>query len=201
LVPENYVRLGQAAKMTDSADGERFRLLYELGSAFLAKTDLVELVPFVIAKCREALHAEGASILLLDRDRNEFYFPYVSDDNNAGVGVLAQLRLPADRGIAGAAMRSGKSIIVADAQNDPNFYRNVDVETGAVTRNIIAVPLTSSHSAVGVLEVLNRRGGLAFDDDDLSLLGAVSGSVTIAIENARLYDQLRASEAIPAHPG
>ena len=46
--------------MTDSADGERFRLLYELGSAFLAKTDLVELVPFVIAKCREALHAEGA---------------------------------------------------------------------------------------------------------------------------------------------
>ena len=181
--------------MTDSADGVRFRLLYELGSAFLAKTDLVELVPFVIAKCREALHAEGASILLLDRDRNEFYSPYVSDDNTATLGVLAQLRVPADRGIAGAAMRSGKSIIVADAQNDPRFYRNVDVETGAVTRNIIAVPLTSSHGVIGVLEVLNRRGGLAFDDDDLSLLEAVSGSVTIAIEKARLYDQLRASEA------
>ena len=95
--------------MTDSADGERFRLLYELGNAFLAKTDLVELVPFVIAKCREALHAEGASILLLDRDRNEFYFPYVSDDNTATVGVLAQLRVPADRGIAG--WREGASRI------------------------------------------------------------------------------------------
>jgi GAF domain-containing protein len=97
-------------------------------------------------------------------------------------------------GTTPAAMRSGKSIIVADAQNDPNFYRNVDVETGAVTRNIIAVPLTSSHGAIGVLEVLNRRGGLPFDDDDLSLLWAVSASVTIAIQNARLYDQLRASE-------
>jgi Nif-specific regulatory protein len=181
--------------MTDSADGERFRLLYELGCAFLAKTDLAELIPFVIAKCREALDAEGASILLLDCERKEFYFPFVSDDNAAVAGLLAQLRVPADRGIAGAALRSGKALIVADAQNDPRFYRNVDVKTGAVTRNIIAVPLTSSHGAIGVLEVLNRRGGLAFDDDDLSLLEAVSGSVTIAIENARLYDQLRTSEA------
>jgi Nif-specific regulatory protein len=181
--------------MTDSADGERFRLLYDLGCAFVAKTDLAELIPFVIAKCREALNTEAASVLLLDRERNEFYFPFVSDDNSSVAGVLAQLRVPADRGIAGAALRSGKALIVADAQNDPRFYRNVDVETGAVTRNIIAVPLISGHGIIGVLEVLNRRGGMAFNADDLSLLEAVAGSVTIAIENARLYDQLRTSEA------
>lgn len=181
--------------MTDSVDGERFRLLYELGCAFVAKTDLAELVPFVIAKCREALNAEGASILLLDRDRNEFYFPFVSDDNAGVAGVLAQLRVPAESGIAGAALKTGQAIIVADAQNDPRFYRHVDDKTGAVTRNIIAVPLTSGHGIIGVLEVLNRRGGTAFDAADLSLLEAVSGSVTIAIENARLYQQLRNSEA------
>jgi len=183
------------AKMTDSTDGERFKLLYELGCAFVAKTDLAELVPFVIAKCREALNAEGASILLLDRDRNEFYFPYVSDENAAVAGVLAQLRVPAESGIAGAALKSGKAIIVADAQRDPRLYRNVDAATGAITRNIIAVPLTSGHGVIGVLEVLNRRGGTAFDADDLALIEAVSGSVTIAIENARLYEQLRNSEA------
>jgi Nif-specific regulatory protein len=181
--------------MTDSVDGERFRLLHELGCAFAAKTDLAELIPFVIAKCREALNAEGASVLLLDRERHEFYFPFVSDDNSKVAGVLAQMRVPADRGIAGAALQSGKALIVADAQNDPRLYRNVDHETGAVTRNIIAVPLISGHGIIGVLEVLNRRGGLPFDEDDLSLLESVSGSVTIAIENARLYDQLRSSEA------
>jgi Nif-specific regulatory protein len=181
--------------MTDSADGERFRLLYELGCAFAAKTDLAELVPFVIAKSREALNAEAASVLLLDRERNEFYFPFVSDDNSAVAGVLSQLRVPADLGIAGVALRSGKALIVADAQNDPRFYREIDVKTGAVTRNIVAVPLVSAHGIIGVLEVLNRRGGTAFDDDDLSLLEAVSGSVAIAVENARLYDQLRTSEA------
>jgi Nif-specific regulatory protein len=183
------------AKMTDFADGERFRLLYELGCALVAKTDLAELIPFVIAKSREALDAEGASILLLDRDRNEFYFPYVSDDDTAVAGVVVRLRMPANRGIAGAALQSGKALIVTDAQNDPRFYRTVDDKTGAVTRNIIAVPLISGHGRIGVLEVLNRRGGLPFDADDLSLLESVSGSVTIAIENARLYDQLRTSEA------
>jgi Nif-specific regulatory protein len=181
--------------MTESADGERFRLLFELGRAFVAKTDLAELVPFVIAKCREALKAESASILLLDRDRNEFYFPYVSDDNANAAGVLARVRVPADRGIVGEALRSGKPIIVTDAQNDPRFYRDVDAETGTVTRNIIAMPLTSDNGVVGVLEVLNRDGGMAFDAADLWLLEEVSGSVTIAIENARLYEHLRNSEA------
>ncbi len=160
-----------------------------------AKTDLAELIPFVIAKCREALNAEAASVMLLDATRNELYFPYISDENAAVAGVLSRLRVPADRGIAGAALRTGQPIVVNDAQNDPRFYRNADQETGEITRNLIAVPLTAGHGPIGVLEVLNRRGGLPFDDDDLSLLEAVSGSVTIAIQNARLYDQLRASEA------
>jgi Nif-specific regulatory protein len=181
--------------MTDLSDGERFRLLYELSNAFAAKTDLAELVPFVIAKCRAALNCESASIMLLDRDRNEFYFPFVSDEDANVAGVLTQVRVPADRGIVGAAMQSGQPIIVADAQNDPRFYRNVDVETGSVTRNLVAVPLTSDHGVVGVLEVLNRRGGRSFDDNDLSLLKSVSSSIAIAIENAHLYRQLRNSEA------
>jgi Nif-specific regulatory protein len=181
--------------MTDSAEAERFRLLYELGCAFAAKTDLTELIPFVIKKCREALNAEGGSLLLLDTERNEFYFPYVSDDNASVAGVLTQLRVPADRGIAGAALHTGKSIVVADAQNDPRLYRDVDRATGATTRNLIAVPLSGGHGQIGVLEVINRRGSQPFDADHLAFMEAVSGSVTIAIENARLYEQLRNSEA------
>ena len=182
--------------MTDSAEAERFRLLYELGCAFAAKTDLTELIPFVIAKCREALNAGAASMLLLDRETNELYFPYVSDENASVAGLLAQVRVPADRGIAGAALQSGKPIVVADAQNDPRFYRDVDRETGEITRNLIAVPLTSpGHSAIGVLEVLNRRNPEGFGPTDITFLEAVSDIVTIAIENARLYEQLRDREA------
>ena len=74
--------------MIVTADADRFRLLYELGCAFAARTDLAELIPFVIAKCREALNAEAASVLLLDRERNELYFPYVSDQQDSVAEVL-----------------------------------------------------------------------------------------------------------------
>jgi transcriptional regulator with GAF, ATPase, and Fis domain len=180
--------------MTDSAEAERSRLLYELGCAFTAKTDLAELIPVVIAKSRAALNAKAASVLLLDATRNELYFPYISDDNAAVAGVLSQLRVPADRGIAGAALQTGKPIVVNDAQNDPRLYRDADRETGEITRNLIAVPLSAGHGPIGVIEVLNRRNQEGFDATDLAFLEAVSGSVAIAIENARLYEQLRNSE-------
>lgn len=181
--------------MIASPEAERFRTLYELGCAFTAKTDLAELIPFVIDKCRETLDAEAASVLLLDVQRNELYFPYVSDQNEGVAKVLRGLRLPANQGIAGAALSERRSIVVADTRNDPRFYRAIDRQTGAVTRNIMAAPLEGRAGVIGVLEVLNRRRGAGFDDSDIAFLEAVSSSIAIAIENARLYAQLRDSEA------
>jgi len=181
--------------MISSPEAERFRTLYELGCAFSAKTELAELIPYVIEKCRETLNAEAASVLLLDRDRGELYFPYVADLNETVANALRNLRLPADKGIAGAALSDNQTIVVNDAQNDPRLYRAIDRQTGAVTRNLIATPLQGRNGAIGVLEVLNRRSG-AFDSSDVAFLEAVSESIAIAIENASLYAQLRDSEAI-----
>jgi len=56
----------------------RLELLYELSCAFASKTDLAELIPLVIEKCRDVLDASGASVLMLDVDGEELYFPYVA---------------------------------------------------------------------------------------------------------------------------
>jgi Nif-specific regulatory protein len=179
----------------ESAEAARFRLLYDLGCAFAAKTDLGELIRFVIERCREALNAEAASVLLLNPEGTELYFPYVSDDDPEVASRLANLRLPADRGIAGAALQEKRPILVADAQHDPRFYPGIDRETRMVTRSIIAVPLMSRRGAIGVLQVLNRRDGGFFGAEDLAFLETISGSIAISIVNARLYLQLRDSEA------
>ncbi len=180
--------------MSETADAAHFRLLYDLGCAFSAKIDLPELIPFVIAKCREALDAEGVSVMLLDPERNQLYFPYVSGGDARVRDRLSHVRIPADSGIAGAALKSGRAILVKDAQNDPRFYPGVDRETGITTHSMIAVPLASGRGTVGVVEVVNRRGGAVFSDQDLYFLEAVSGSIAIAIENAQLYARLRDSE-------
>jgi Nif-specific regulatory protein len=180
--------------MTGSAT-PRLKLLYDLGCAFAARIELNALIPFIVAKCREALQAEGVSVLLLDRDRNEFYFPYVSGQDPAVVKQLPRLRFPADLGIAGAVLKGNRPIRVDDAQRDDRLYHGVDQVTGLITRNLLAAPLNSHQGIIGVIEVVNIGGDAPKVDDDLLFLEALSGSIAIAIENARLYEQLKDSEA------
>jgi len=67
---------GRGPRMNTRRD--RFRLIYELGNAFAACSELNELLPVVLTKCCAALEAESVAILLLDSERNELYFPFVS---------------------------------------------------------------------------------------------------------------------------
>ena len=171
--------------------GDRLRLLYDLGCAFTARTELDELIPLVITKCRDVLGAEGGSVLLLDAGTNEFVFPYVADQNPQAAERLAVLRIPADSGIAGAAVREGRSIRVDDAHTDPRFYSDVDRQTGVRTRALICAPLRTRQGTIGVIQLLNPRHGGPFTDDELAFVEALAGSIAVAIDNARMYAQLK----------
>lgn len=176
-------------------DPSRLRLLYDLGCAFAARRDLGELTALVLAKCRELLRAEAAAVLLLDNERNELFFPYVADESVEVSARLAEIRFPADRGIAGEVLRSGTPVRVDDASSDPRFFGGVDQRTGRVTRNLICVPLQSRQGAIGVVQVLNHSGGSHFDESDLRFLEALAGSIAVALENARFYAQLQSQVA------
>ena len=178
------------AEIGPTAEAARLRLLYELGCAFAARVELNELCAEVLARCREVLHAEGASILLLDAERDELYFPYVSGENEEVTARLLGMRFPASQGIAGRVLRSGQSVRVDDVAADPSFFPGVDRQSGGTTRNLLCAPLTSSRGTIGVIQVLNRREG-DFGDGVLDFLDALAGSIAVALENARLYAQLR----------
>jgi transcriptional regulator with GAF, ATPase, and Fis domain len=184
---------GLLAVHSSVQDSSRLRLLYDLGCAFAGRIDLDELIPLVMTKVREVLDAEGASVLLLDEARQELYFPYVVSERKEVADRLLGLRLPADRGIAGAALQTGRPIRVDDVHADPRFYPGIDRLTGSTTRSSVAAPLAARQGTIGVLQVVNRHGG-AFDDDDLAFLEALAGAVAVAIENAQLYARLKASE-------
>ena len=176
-------------------DAGRLELLYELGSAFAARVELGELCAEVLASCRDVLDAESASILLLDPVKDELYFPWVSESSPDVAGRLLAMRFPAAQGIAGRVLRNGKSERIDDVAADPSFYRDVDRHSQTTTRNLLCAPLSSARGGIGVIQVLNRRGGGAFSEDDLEFLDALAGSVAVAVENARLYAELRSQVA------
>jgi transcriptional regulator with GAF, ATPase, and Fis domain len=187
--------LREAERAPVAVDESRLRLLYELGCAFAERTELDELIPLVVAKCREVLRAHGAAVLLLDPKTDELYFPYVAQERPSVAAELLRTRFPAHLGVAGAVLQSGRASRVDDASTAPQFYRQVDRRTNSRTGPMLTVPLCTRQGRIGVIQVVNQRGGRRFSDDDLSFLETLAASVSVAIENARLYAHMRASQA------
>ncbi len=180
--------------MSAPDDSHRFALIYELANAFAQRLDLDELIPFALQRCRELVGAEGVSILLLDADSNELYFPYVAEGDPEAARRLAKVRIPADHGVAGAVLQSGQAELIADAQHDRRFYSAVDSKTGTTTGSLLAAPLITGESRLGVIEAVRRIGAPQFTGDELALLKLLAGSVAVALENANRFKRIKESE-------
>ncbi len=180
--------------MQHASTQQQLELLYEVSQSLHALTELADLLPVVTEKAKELLGAEGCSVILLDETGRELYFPFVSPENTEVAERLRQLRMPADKGIAGTVVQTGKSLVVPNVRADARFYSDVDKSTGAETRSIVCAPLRTQRGIIGVIECINKKEG-TFTAADLTFLEALSGSIAIAIENARLYQTLKLSEA------
>ncbi len=114
-------------------------------------------------KLGSLLDAERASLFLVDPERDELWLTVAEEANDAE----SELRVPAASGIAGYVVRTGEIVRVADAYADPRFSPEMDRRTGFRTRTIMAAPLPDARGQVfAVAQMLNRRDGKPFDDDD-----------------------------------
>ena len=170
---------------------ERYQILYELGLAFSSRTDLHELSKQIISSCCDAFGAEGASLLLQDDASGELYFPYVASDKPEVTERLSAMRLDPGAGVAGRILREGRGVRVDDAQADAEVLQPGQVVEGAVTRSLIGAPLRASRRTIGVIEVVNPRSGDPFSADDLAFLEVLAGTISVAVENAYLAEELR----------
>ena len=87
-------------------------------------------------------------------------------------------------------------MLVEDAQNDPRWDPTNDKVSGFTTRSILATPIKRREELLGVLEVINKRGGPRFTETDGRLLEVVANQAAIAIENARLVERMVQSEQL-----
>lgn len=169
---------------------ERLRLLYELNRGLTTFTDLRSLLSYATEQGRLLFRAEGCAILMLDAQRNEFYFPVASDADAASEARLAEIRFPADRGIAGWVLQHDRAELVADTAKDARFFRGIDAQTQMTTRSLLCAPLRTRTGNIGVIEVVNPAPEF-LTTSDLEFLETVAADVAVACEKAQLYDRLR----------
>src|SRR5512135_23036 len=134
----------------------QLHLLADVSRSLATFTDLDELVQFATQRTRELFEAEGCALLLLDAARREFRFPVASQRQaGASAAALAEIRFPADRGIAGWVLSHDEAALVPDTATDPRFYDAVDRQTAMRTRALLCAPLRTRRGNIGVLEVVN----------------------------------------------
>jgi class 3 adenylate cyclase/putative methionine-R-sulfoxide reductase with GAF domain len=156
--------------------------LRQIGSALSSSTfEMDKVLNYTMDMIRVTMNVEAGSLLLLDGDELKFKVAFNLDD-----APLKQCRIRLGQGIAGYVAARGETITAPDVRSSPHYSPEMDARTGFRTRSVLCVPMISQGKVIGVIEVLNKIDG-AFDSSDIHLLQSIATSVSIAMENARLY--------------
>lgn len=171
----------------ESAKEEQLRNLAKLSAILNSTLDPKEVQKRAMEAATELMNAEVGSLLLVDEKSNELYFEVALGEKSEQV---KEIRLKIGEGIAGWVAQHGEPLIVEDVQKDPRFAKKADKKSSFVTRDMICVPVRIKDKTIGVLQAINKEEG-AFAHEHLELFQMLANQVGIAIENARLMEDLR----------
>ena len=159
--------------------------ILDVAKALVAERDLERLLKMIVQSAARVVEADRCSLFLVDRERGELW-------SKVAQGVqMKEIRIPMDRGIAGAVATTNKAVNIPEAYQDLRFNQEVDKQTGYRTRSILCVPMRSvDGEVVGVLQALNKLGDVPFSDEDEELLGALGGQAAAAVNNALLHQEI-----------
>jgi sigma-B regulation protein RsbU (phosphoserine phosphatase) len=160
-------------------------LLNDIARELSSILNLDELLSRVAELLRKLIDYQMFSILLLDSsgEKLQHRFSLRFHEN-----IHLKHEVPLGRGLVGHAAQSGHAVLVPDVTKDPRY-----VEGNPETGSELAVPLIYKDKVIGVLDLEHTRRGF-FTDDHRRTMMTLAAQVAIAIENARLYEEIARQE-------
>ena len=156
----------------------------EIAAAMSTTIDFDSLLWLIMDKVTALMDAERSTLYVVDRGRREIWSKVLQGTE------IKEIRLPLGKGIAGWVAVNGGTVNIRDAYRDDRFDQNTDRTTGYQTRTLLCMPVRDkAGDIIGVIQVLNRRGG-PFEKADEELLGALTSQASLALEYSRLYADL-----------
>lgn len=161
------------------------RILTEVSSSL----DLDRALNRTLALLNDAIGAEQGTIMLLDSNDNALHY-------RAGYGYLSDMmsgerrgfKLKVGEGLAGWVVANREAVLVGDLLKDPRWVTTPS--SSREHRSAIVVPLMVGEDVIGVLMVFHRKANF-FGPERLNLVKAIAGQVSVAINNAHLYELIR----------
>ena len=156
--------------------------LSNIARAVNAETNIDKLLITIAEQTKFVLNADRCTVFLYDKEKNELW-------SKVALGLeSSEIRFCADKGIAGAVVKKGKTVRIKDAYRDKRFNPDIDKITGYKTYNMLCMPIHNiKYEIIGVFQVLNKKSG-NFTDSDEDILFAIGTNAGIAIENNLLLN-------------
>jgi len=158
--------------------------LYEIGKETASILDLDALLHRVAEIVKRVIDYEIFGILLLDQDGRELVLRKAVRYGAVG----EKTRLTVEKGLCGAAVRLKEAVLVGDVRTDPRY-----VDLVPETRSELVVPLIHKDRVVGVFDLASTVVD-RFTEEHVKVLTPLASQVAVAIENARLYQELRKND-------
>jgi sigma-B regulation protein RsbU (phosphoserine phosphatase) len=156
--------------------------LAEIGEEVNASLDLDEVLARAAALIKRHIDYEIFGVLMIEGDgsylRHRFAIGYSRE-------LAENLRIPVGQGITGTAAATGHAVRVSDTSKDPRYINAIES-----VRSELAVPLIVRAKCVGVLDIQSRHLDY-FTRDQQNILTLLGSRLAIAIENARLFEQVK----------
>ena len=159
--------------------------------------DLGKVLQEIVSWAERFVPSESGSILLddpvlkwQDREKGRLFFAACFGEK---AGELVGTSISVNEGIAGQTYSSGEPYISEDVSGNGTFLQSVDERTQYKSVSIIAAPIKIQNAVIGILELVNCKGRVNYDQEDLDLLEIFAGYTANLMENslaAREFEEL-----------
>jgi Nif-specific regulatory protein len=175
--------------MLSTIDAQKFNTLIETNNLINSNyQDIHALLSHILESATRFCGGGASSILLLDKEKQELYFETALGAKGRDV---KRYTLKAGEGIAGWVVQHNKTLIVNNLDNDKRHQKRIAQEIDYPLDNMLAVPMRLRDECVGVIEVMNKAGGMPFAEEDVEWAEIFATQAAIAITNARNMERAR----------
>jgi adenylate cyclase len=189
LLAEVRMTLEGLGRKVENQEKERQQLaaMQSVGALINSSLDQSQVLNTVMDTIIELSGAERGFLMLTDEMTGELAVEVARNINRETIGGSD---FEISRSIVGSVAETGTPVVTTNAQADPRFSNQESIISYNL-RSILCVPLKIKETTIGVIYADNRIASGIFTDTDRDLLAAFANQAAVAIENARLFKQIR----------
>lgn len=158
------------------------QVIWEITTLLQQAESLEEALRTSLGEVVKAVGAEAGTIWFYNAAGDQRIYPSFW----IGGADLTGLSLALGEGIAGAVVKEGKSTVVKDCQKDERWAGRFDEVTGFVTKSMVCVPLVNKYEVIGCIQIINKKDGSLYNDEDINLCENLAMLTAIAVDGRGL---------------